>query len=323
MKMKKISESCKIKSLIFMGTSDFAVPVFFKLLQSEFKPVLLITQPERRSGRRKKEENKLVTLAENANVPIFRPEDINSDESIDFVSKFTPNVIVTASYGNILKKRFRQIPQLGCLNIHPSLLPKYRGATPVNYPLFKGDKKTGVTIFLMKAKMDTGPIVAQVEYEIDNDDFYTKLQSELSEVGAKLLIDSLYKMQTDGLYGVSQEHEFATYTSKIEKADLVVDWKLPADKIINMVKGLSITPGAQTNFRDKILKILSVTYWDELSNEVPGTIIEVIKKKGIVVSVGNQETVLITSVQPSGKKTMSAFDFNLGARIISGERFKV
>jgi methionyl-tRNA formyltransferase len=305
-----------------MGTSDFAVPVFSRLIDSCYCPALLVTQPERRSGRRKSIKLELIELAKENNIPIFQPENINSEESLAYISSFAPDVIITASFGSILGKRLRDIPFHNCLNIHPSLLPKYRGAAPVNFPLLNGDKETGVSIFIMKAKMDTGPILAQRTIPIKDDDFYTKLQDNLSKAGAEMLIETLAGLENGRVIPISQKHQFASYTRKIEKDDLIIDWDRPAEVIVNQIKAFAETPGAFTTFRGSVLKIISAEKYPEHSSSKPGTVYEVLKKEGLIVSVGLNESILIKNVQPAGKKIMTAYDFNLGARIKNEEFFE-
>ncbi len=322
MKMEKTLSSNKIERLIFMGTSDFAVPVFYKLVNSDYKPVLLVTQPERRSGRRKNKKPELIKLAEEYSVPIYQPDDINSDEAIIYLASLNADVMITASYGAILKKRVRLLTHFGCYNIHPSLLPLYRGATPVNFPLFNGDSVTGVTIFLMKAKMDTGPILIQEEYKISDDGCYTVLQNNLSEFSGKLLIKALKMLEEGSFKLVTQDHEIATYTRKIAKDDLPINWNDDAQNIVNKIKGLAILPGAKSKIKGKDIKIVSARIGQSSNNSNPGEIVDIIKKVGFEVVAGNKQTVIITQVQPAGKKVMNCFDYNLGARLSVGDSFE-
>ncbi len=319
--MEKTLNINRIENIIFMGTSDFAVPVFLKLVNSKNKPKLLITQPDRRSGRKKNKTPELIKIANERNIPVYQPEDVNVNESIDYISLFKPDLIVTASYGAILKKRVRHIAKFGCYNIHPSLLPKYRGATPVNAPLLNGDTKTGVTIFLMKAKMDTGPILIQEEFDIDENDCYTILQLKLAEISGDLLQRAIDMLKKGTFHLVQQNHSIATYTKKITKEDVIINWDNTAEELIRKIRAYAVNPGLKAKVKDKEVKILSAYKGDKFSDAKSGTIVNVVKNIGFEVVSGFNETIIITEVQPAGKKVMNCYEFNLGARLKIGDRF--
>ena len=311
----------KINTILFMGTPQFAVPSLEALVESGYKPVLVISQPDKPKGRKRKLQSPEVKIkALELGLSVIQPIDVNSSETLEQLRDIEPDLIVTVAYGGYLKKTIRKMPKYGCINLHPSLLPQYRGSSPLNYSLFNGDDKTGVTIFKIVAKMDAGPILYQKQYDIDPDENYTKLYDRLSKEGAKDLIKSIQLMEEKSIQLVKQDDSLATFSFKIEKDDTYIDWSNSALNICNMVRGLSEKPGAVTYFRDKAIKIIKATPWDDIDKHEPGTIVDIPKNQGILVSTG-AGNLMIDEVQPAGKKVMSAAAYNLGARIKVGEKF--
>ena len=309
----------KIENIIFMGTPVFAVPSLQKLAESEFKPIVCITQPDRRKGRGKKYKAPPVKIAaENYNIPILQPKNVNS--SIDEIEKFNPDIIVTVAYGGYIKRKLRKLPELGILNLHPSLLPKYRGAAPINFALFNGDEITGNTIFKLKARMDAGPILLQSKMKIDNEDYYTRLSKKLAEKGANDLLKALRMIESDQAIFEKQDETKATYSRKLNKTDMIIDWNKSAVNIDNLIRGLAVKPGAVSFFRNKRIKIIKGNVLAKNSVSKPGEVIAS-DKNGITVATGTNNY-LIKELQPSGKKVMEAAAYNLGARIEKGELFR-
>jgi methionyl-tRNA formyltransferase len=313
----------QIKRVIFFGTPEFAVPSLQKLAKSRFKPLLVVTQPDKEQGRRLKIiPPPIKVIAEENGIETIQPESLKGDVIFKTLSKYDPDIIITVAYGGILPKKVLSLPRLGCINLHPSMLPKYRGATPMNQALFEGDTVTGVTVFRMEAKMDSGPILLQKEFSIDEQDNYSTLSNRLSNEGGELLLNTLSLLEKGSVAPIEQDHSKATYCYKLKKEDMIIDWSEEAVKILGLIRGLSVQPGAMTYFRDRMIKILEAELIDKETNDQPGTFIEVEKSKdgGIIVACGDK-LLRIKKLQPAGKKIMSAFEYNLGARMKEGERF--
>lgn len=311
----------KIENVVFMGTPEFAVPTLKALSESRFKPKLCITQPDRPKGRKRKLQPSLVKLtAQKYGIPVVQPDDVNSLELINELYEITADIIVTAAYGGYLGKHIRMLPTFGCINLHPSLLPKYRGAAPINYALFNNEKFTGNTIFKIVAKMDAGPIISQSKIEISESDCYTSLYKKLSTEGAEDMLKVLPEIEKNGLVTKSQDHAEATFSHKISKDDVILNWNNSAQDIRNRVRGLSESPGITASFRGKIIKIIEVKMLDSNSDDSPGTILEV-SKKGVIVA-SKDKNILLTKLQPAGKKIMTSHAFSLGARIKVKEQFE-
>jgi methionyl-tRNA formyltransferase len=312
----------QIQKVIFMGTPQFAVPTLELLSETRFKPVLCLTQPDKPKGRKQKLQPPEIKIkALELGIPVLQPEDVNSAEVISVLEKLKPDVIITAAYGGYLKKSIRLLPRLGCLNLHPSLLPKYRGSAPINFTLFNGDVFTGNTIFKIVAKMDAGPILSQSEIKIEESDNYTSLYEKLSRTGAKDIIQVLEKLEKSEINLNSQNHEKATFSHKLLREHFLLDWKKSAIEIHNKIRGLAEIPGATASFREQRIKIIETEILAETSKQKPGTILEVIKNTGFVVCTIDKN-MLIKRVQPAGKKIMTAHAFSLGARIKDRESFQ-
>lgn len=318
----------KLRNIIFLGTPEFAVPTLEILGKSAFKPVLTITQPDKPAGRKKRLTPPPVKLKSlELQIPVLQPENINDPEIVEKIEKLNPTIIITVAYGGYLGKRIRQIPRLGCINLHPSLLPKYRGSAPINYAIFNGDKETGNTIFKITAKMDAGPILFQSKTKIAENECYTQLYQRLASSGANDVLEFLSLLEQGDIedfrklasYRKQNEKE-ATYSKKIEKEDLFLKWNRDAESIRNRVRGLALKPAAIAVFRGNRIKIIEIEILPEKAEKTPGEIVEVRKNAGIIVA-GADFNILLKRVQPAGKKIMDSFAFSLGARIKIGEKF--
>lgn len=319
MKPEKISE--QMNKIIFMGTPAFAVPTLDLLCKHNKKPILCISQPDKIKGRNRKIRfSEVKQYAVQAEIPVFQPEDINAEESVQVIKKYEPDIIITVAYGGLLKKAIRSIPTFGCINLHPSLLPKYRGSAPINFVLFQGDTITGCTVFRLTAKMDAGPILYQSTTKIIENECYTELADRLALQGAEDVVKTLELLDKNKCEPRKQDHSQATYSRKLAKEDFLMNWDSEAYTIQNRVRGLAVKPGLTASFRGKRIKIIKIERTDEKSSNVSGTVINVLKNKGIMVAT-NDFDVIITQVQPMGKTIMNAYAFHLGARIQPGEKF--
>ncbi len=311
----------KIEKIVFMGTPDFAVPTLKALAETRFKPQLCITQPDRPKGRKRKLRPTPVKLtAQQLKIPIIQPENVNSLETINKILEIAPDIIITVAYGGYLNKFLRLLPNFGCINLHPSLLPKHRGSAPINYALFNGEKITGNTIFKIVAKMDAGPIISQNEIKIAEKDCYTSLYKKLSENGAQDIIKVIKDIERNGLVTQKQDHTKATFSHKLLKNNFLINWNDTAENIRNRVRGVAEIPGIAASFREKRIKIIEVEILETISKEAPGNIIDVSKNGIIVASI--DKNILLKKVQPAGKNIMTSHAFSLGARIETGEKFE-
>ncbi len=318
--MEQIS-NIKLKKIIFMGTPEFAVPFLNSLNENSYKPILVITQPDRQKGRKRKIQPPPVKIAaENLGIKVEQPEDVNEENFVNFIASLNPDIIITVAFGGYLKRAFRKIPKFGCINVHPSLLPKYRGSSPINFPLLNGDEETGVTIFKIVAKMDAGPIISQEKINLDNKINFSELEELLIKKGVNLLINTLKKYEKNKVEFIHQDDSKATFTTKIDKKDTFLDWNNSAENINNFVRAFSNYPGAISKFKEKQIKIKSIKILTEKSKEKSGTILKIHKKIGLEVAT-QTKNILIKIVQPAGKKDMNAYDFHLGARIKIGDIF--
>lgn len=312
----------KLKNIIFMGTPEFGVPCLRLMVEKGYKPILSITQPDRPKGRKKKLHPPAIKIeSEKMGIEVAQPEDVNDEQFLDKLEKMKPDIIITVAYGGYLKKRIRKIPKFGCINLHPSLLPLYRGSAPINYTLFNGDKKTGISIFKIVAKMDAGPVIFQKELDITNINNYQNLYKKLSVLGAEYMINVLQNYENNSIELIPQNHKKATFSNKIFKKDMWLDWNNKAEFIQNHIKGLADNPGVTASFRNNRIKIMEVEITKEISEKSSGTVIEIYKNNGILVAT-KDFNIIVKRVQPAGKKIMDSNAFDLGARIKKNEKFE-
>jgi methionyl-tRNA formyltransferase len=319
--MEITSDHKPIQRIVFMGTPIFATYSLQALNLAGYRPVLVITQPDAPRGRNLKLAPPPVKeLALEMGIDIIQPEQVNSEEVVNILKQLAPDIIVTVAYGGYIGRTIRILPELGSINLHPSLLPKYRGPSPIHAALLNGDSMTGNTIYRLTSKIDAGPIYLQETYPIMPGHNLTFLEYDLAVQGADLLVKSLKMIENSEITEVPQDNCLATYTTKIDSTTEIIDWNSSAQEIYNRIRSLSFEPGAVTSFRGKPLKIYASLVTDTASELTPGSVVCIEKHKGIVISTKDKD-ILVTSVQPSGKKIMEAYIFHLGARIEKGEQF--
>lgn len=307
----------RIKNVIFMGTPDFAVPILASLV-----PILVITQPDKKRGRGQKlkfSPVKQYCLCHNLSV--FQPQNINREEAIKKIESYHPDLMIAAAYGKIVSQEILNIPKFGCINLHPSLLPKYRGPSPINWALFNGEKETGNTIFFMTKKMDAGDIIYQSKMKIMIEDNYGSLLKKLSEQGANDVLKALFLIDRGIANPIPQDESAATFSKFINRDIRRICWTKSAEDIVNRIRGLSPYPGAFTYFQNKELKIIKAKPFININGK-PGLFLKIVKNQGILVGTGCG-AILVETVKPEGKKEMSAYAFSLGKPDISkeGQRF--
>lgn len=304
-----------------MGTPDFAVPCLQALIDAGKEIVAVVTQPDKPKGRGKLLAQPPVKgLALKHNIPVFQPEKIRDESFINTMRNFSPDIIVVVAYGKILPKAVLDIPPKGCINVHASLLPKYRGAAPINRAIINGEKETGVTTMLMDEGMDTGDMLLVEKVKIKDDDTASSLHDKLKEIGAALLIKTIKAVESDTINPVKQDDRGATYAPMLKKEDGRIDWTLKAEEIVNLIRGLNPWPGAYTRWEGKQIKIFKgVGRQAPDAKGEPGKIIDV-SQEGICVAAGKGD-LIITELQMENKNRMNVSDFIKGHRIVKGQIF--
>jgi methionyl-tRNA formyltransferase len=242
--------------LLFLGTAEFACPSLKVLIDSSHQILGVITQPDRPKGRgQKRVPSPVKSLALKAGLPIHQPEKVRDPSFLEVLESLRPDLLVVVAYGQILSARVLSIPPRGCVNVHASLLPKYRGAAPIVRAILAGESRTGVTTMFLDPGMDTGPILLAQEAEIGEEDTAGTLHDRLSHMGAGLLLRTLEGLETNRLAALPQDHSQATLAPKIEKEEARIDWSTPARRIFNLIRGFDPWPGAYTSWSGRMLKL--------------------------------------------------------------------
>lgn len=308
--------------IVFMGTPEFAVPSLQLLVESGYEIVAVVTQPDRPKGRKKTLTPPPVKEAAlSLRLPVLQPERMRSPEAAAAIAELKPDLIVTAAYGQILPKAVLELPSLGCINVHGSLLPKYRGGAPIQRSIINGESVTGVTIMYMAEGLDTGDMISSVELPIGEEDNSGTMFQKLSIAGAKLLGETIPAIVARTAAAVPQREEDATYAPNLTRDDERMDWNKPARALFNQVRGLSPMAGAFTYLDQEVFKVWSceaIPGHSAAADQI-GVILEA-DDAGIVVQTGEGRLVL-KQVQPAGKRVMSVSDWIKGARIGPGTRF--
>lgn len=299
--------------IVFMGTPDFSVPVLRQLIEDGYEIVGVVTQPDRPKGRKKELTPPPIKVeALKHNLHVLQPEKISQQEELEKVFDLKPDLIVTAAFGQILPKALLEYPKYGCINVHASLLPKYRGGAPIHQAIIDGEKETGVTIMYMVEKLDAGDILTQTKVRIEENDHVGTLHNKLSAAGAKLLSETIPQLVAGNLKPIKQDDSQATFAANIKREQEIIDWTKTGEAIYNQIRGLHPWPVAYTLLDGKPLKV----WWGEKvkidAKQEPGTIVSV-EENGIVVATGNEVAIKITDLQPAGKKRMLAESFLRGA----------
>lgn len=318
--------------IIFMGTPDFAASALEKIVEAGHEITLVVTQPDKPKGRSGElQVSDVKACALKHGFPVFQPERIKLPENVAYLKNYEADIYVVAAFGQILSQEILDIPKFGCVNIHASLLPKYRGAAPIQQAIIDGEKTTGVTIMQMAAGMDTGDILLQREVPIDDNETGGGLFDKLSELGAELIVEALPKIERGELTPVMQDEKLATKCGKLSKNMGKIDFNKNAITIRNLVRGLNPWPSAYTRLDGKMLKIWSADAIDDknvkeiagnvevLKNAAPGTV-SFVTKDAVGVATG-KGTLVLKEVQLEGKKRMLVKDFLLGNKVEIGTSF--
>lgn len=302
--------------IIFAGTSEFGIPSLEKL-KAQHELVLVITQPDKPAGRDKKLAPSPIKLwAQKNNIPVAQPERIINDK-LEIIN-YNPDLLLVAAYGQIIPKEILDIAKFGSINIHGSLLPKYRGASPIQSAILNGDTETGITLLKMDEKMDHGPIIASARVTIAENDNFLVLYKKISMIAADLVAETLPKWFADEIKPIEQIHEQATYTKLLTREDGKIDWAKPAVEIQNKIRALNPEPGTWTKLKDKTVKILEVQIINENKIELPG---KLYVTNGELAVKCLDHSLALKKVKPEGKNEMAGRDFLNGLKSLSDKLF--
>lgn len=308
--------------VVFMGTPEFAATCLEGLLQTDFVEVVgVYTQPDRARGRGQKVTYSPVKeLALQANLPVYQPEKLNEPAVLDELETMNADAIIVVAYGQLLKERVLNMPRYGCINVHASLLPRYRGAGPIHRVIINGETKTGITTMYMEKGWDTGDMILKEEVEIGPEMTVGELHDILAEMGSRVLVDTLKQVEAGTAPRTPQDHTLATYAPKIEKEDGAIHWAQSAVMIHNLVRGMDPWPGAYTSFAGELFKIWKTRVIKDDQKGTPGMVLQTDSKEGILVQTG-QGALWIVELQPANGKRMRAGAYLNGHPIEKGEVF--
>lgn len=289
--------------VIFMGTPDFAVPSLEALL-TKHEVVLVVTQPDKPKGRGKKMvPTPVKACALEHGIPVLQPEKVKEPEFVEQLRSYEPDLIAVTAFGQILSEPILEMPKYGCINVHGSLLPKYRGAAPMQWSIINGEKVTGITTMYMAKGLDSGDMLLKAEVEITDEDIFATIHDKMAVTGANLLLDTLDQLEAGTLERIPQDHDAATYAPMITKETGHIDWSKNRQDIINLIRGLNPVPAAYTIYEEEVLKIFGAVISDVQADDAANGEIVAVVKKGFVVKCGDG-CLLITEVQARGGKRM-------------------
>lgn len=309
--------------IVFMGTPDFAVGALQAVIEAGHQVAAVVTQPDKPKGRGKEVQMSPIKICALAHdIPVFQPVKIKEPEAVEILRGFQADIFVVAAFGQLLSEEILVMPRYGCVNIHASLLPKYRGAAPIQRAIIDGEKKTGITIMQMEKGLDTGDILLQKEVTIEAKETGDSLHDKLARAGAELIVEALPKIESSQVTPCKQNDEESCYAKMLQKSMGKIDWKMDAVKLDCLIRGLISWPGAFTTYRGRNLKI-----WEEepvekglllaQKKEEPGTVL-LVEKDAFYVQTG-EGVLKVLAVQMEGKKRMAVKDFLLGYPMNVGE----
>ena len=304
--------------IVFMGTPEFAVPSLKALVQANHEICGVFTQPDKPKNRGMKLQiSPVKECALSAGLPVFQPEKMRDGEALAILRELRPDLIAVAAYGQILPADILQLPPLGCVNVHSSLLPKYRGAAPINWAILNGEDETGVTIQRMAEGIDTGDILAQASTPIDINENAAQLTTRLARMGAELLVETVRELETGSAAATPQNENRASHAPMLSKELSPMDWSKTARQLHDQVRGLYPWPSASAVLEGIRCKIIRTSLINAETDRQPGTVLQA-DKKGLRVACGDGKILEILELQPDGKKVMSAAAFLMGHSIQTG-----
>lgn len=313
----------KVDRIVFFGTPEFAVPTLRALVEAGKAPLLVVTNPARPAGRGQEvQEPPVAEAAKELGLELAQPERVADEAFIERMKGLKPDVFVVVAFGQIFPPELLEVPKQGSINLHASLLPKYRGASPIQSAIANGEKKTGVTTMLMEEELDTGPILLQDETEIRHDETTGELTERMSKMGAALTVETLEQLGKGKIKQRKQREESSSYAEKFSKDDGRMNWALEADELYNRMRAFDPWPGMMTNFKGRPIKILwgVPMSWEKGPSGFSGTYLGLRQGK-MAILCGGDTVFGIEEIQRPGKNPQRASDFVNGERLRVGERF--
>lgn len=311
-------------SVVFMGTPAFSVPILRMVHEEGYEVLAVVTQPDRPVGRKRvltpppvKEE------AMRLGLKVIQPEKLRGSEELDEIISLNPDIVITAAFGQILPKKLLDAPRLGCINVHASLLPKYRGGAPIHQAILDGEDRTGVTIMYMAEKLDAGDIITQRDIVIEETDDTGSMFDKLSILGRDLLKDTLPIIVEEKNERLKQDESKATFAHNISREQERINWTMDARAVFNQVRGLSPWPTAYTTFQGENVKVWAAKVGQTSTTAKAGEVVK-INKDNFEIAAGNGQTVAILELQPAGKKRMTAEEYlrGTGSKLAIGDKFE-
>ncbi|WP_125761078.1 methionyl-tRNA formyltransferase [Companilactobacillus hulinensis] len=309
-------------NVIFLGTPDFAATVLKGLIKEQYNVVAVVTQPDKPVGRKQKLQKSPVKLiAEDENIKLYQPAKLSGSPEVAELKDIQADLIITAAYGQFLPTSFLESAKVAAINVHGSLLPKYRGGAPIQYSLLNGDKETGVTIMYMVKAMDAGDIISQEKLPIEDSDDNGSLFEKLSVVGRELLLDTIPKILSGDIHPIKQDEDKVVFSPTISKEQEELNFNEPAQQIFNQIRALSPDPGAWSMFNGQRTKFYKSEVVDIVTDQDAGTVFETGKKKLVIVA-GDGKGLSIKNIQPAGKKIMDIASYmnGLGKNLEKGQK---
>ena len=311
--------------ILFWGTPEFAVPSLRALLGEGHELVGVVTQPDRPAGRgREVHPSPVKRVAQDEDLLLLQPEHARGEEFLAAIRALEPDLSVVVAFGQILRREVLDVPRLGSINVHASLLPHLRGAAPIHYSILQGDTETGVTIMRMVEALDAGPILHQVSEPIGPEETATELGARLSEIGAEALIEALAMLELEGVEERPQDDALATYAPRVTRDTARIDWAASAVEVARRIRAMDAVPGAWTRWREQDTKLFRPAVTDEVQGEPPGTVLDVTPtdaSRGMLVACGSGG-VWIREVKPEGRRRMATVEWLRGRGARPGERLE-
>ncbi len=310
--------------ILFMGTPDFARISLEALIKADADIIGVVTQPDKPKGRKMVLTPPSVKVAAvEHNIPVYQPNTLRGEEFAALLDTLAPDLIVVAAYGKILPENVINYPKLGCINVHGSLLPKYRGAAPIQRAIIDGERETGVTIMYMDVGLDTGDMLAKVTVPIELFDDFETMHDKLADAGAKLLIETIEKIEAGTAVREKQDDLKSTYAAKIENADCVLDFNDEAKAVYDRIRGLSPFPLSVVEHNGRALKIVRAELSDTIKeHKNPGEVLKCDASGNRIEVACKVGSIAITNLLPEGKSRMTAADFINGRKILAGDRLR-
>jgi methionyl-tRNA formyltransferase len=307
--------------ILFAGTPEFAIPSLENLYKKN-REILIITQPDKPRGRGLKiSPSPVKEFALRNNLVFYTPSNLKDSKFIEIIKEYSPEIGIVVAFGKIIPKELIEIPKFGFINVHPSLLPKYRGPLPINWAIIRGEKKTGISVQFISERIDAGDIIYQKEIEIEEEDTAGTLTEKLKRLSGEVLIEVIEMIKNNNYERIPQNENLATYAPILKKEDCKISWDKTSEEVHNLIRGLSPAPGAFSYFKGKMIKILKSKICQDISKDKKNGEVIRVSQEGILIKTKNSG-ILIKELQPENRKIMSVREFLCGYKIKEGDFFE-